>query len=36
MVLRDELMQDKERLERALALMGGDPKLQPRGFEHGA
>ena len=36
MVLRDELMQDKERLERALASMGGDPKLQTRGSEHGA
>jgi hypothetical protein len=36
MVLRDELLQDKERLERALASMGGDPKLQTRGSEHGA
>jgi hypothetical protein len=36
MVLRDELLRDKERLERALASMGGDPKLQPRGSEHGA
>lgn len=36
MVLRDELLRDKERLERALALMGGDPKLQTRGSEHGA
>ena len=27
MVLRDQLLRDKERLERALALMGGDPKL---------
>jgi hypothetical protein len=36
MVLRDELLRDKERLERALASMGGDPKLQTRGSEHGA
>jgi hypothetical protein len=36
MVIRDQLLQDKERLERALALMGGNPKLQTRGSEHGA
>jgi hypothetical protein len=32
MVLRDQLLRDKERLERALASMGGDPKL----LSHGA
>lgn len=36
MILRDQLLRDKERLERALALMGGNPKLQTRGSEHGA
>ncbi len=36
MVIRDQLLRDKERLERALASMGGDPKLQTRGSEHGA
>ena len=36
LVIRDQLLQDKERQERALLLMGGDPKLQPRGSEHGA
>jgi hypothetical protein len=36
MVLRDELLRDKERLERVIASMGGDPKLQTRGSEHGA
>ena len=31
MVLRDELLRDKERLERVIASMGGDPKLRTHG-----
>jgi hypothetical protein len=31
MVLRDELLRDKERLERVIASMGGDHKLRTHG-----